>query len=218
MITMVTFTGFSGSGKTTLVSQVVKILTGKGHKVAVIKHDGHGHNIFNQKPGSDSVSHREAGANCSIVSNSSGYSMECVTGEDKLPQELASLVPADTDLIICEGFKNSNLPKIEVVRKDSTDRANAGDPNLIAIATDTKLSGETVPLLDLNNPAQVADFLEDYLKENRQEIAFHLIVNGKVIPTKGFIQNMLTYSLHGQIKALKDCDSPKEIIIKAVYH
>jgi molybdopterin-guanine dinucleotide biosynthesis protein B len=213
---MVAFTGFSSSGKTTLMSSVIEHLTARGYKVAAIKHDGCGHDISNQKAGSDSMRHKKAGAECTIVSNASGYSMECSTDADKTPEELASLFSPAIDIVLVEGFKRSNLPKIEIVRS-GLERVCAGDPSRIAIASDIAVEGETIPVLDINDSATVADFVEAYLKEHRQEISLHLVVNGKPIPTKGFIQNMLTYSLHGLIKALKECDNPQEIIIKANY-
>jgi len=79
---------------------------------------------------------------------------------------LAELLPtyfADVDLVITEGFKLSGLPKIEVHRAERSPtllcRGEEDDPTLIAVASDAQLDLD-VPLLDLNDPAQVVDFIE----------------------------------------------------------
>jgi len=67
------------------------------------------------------------------------------------------------DLILTEGFKKSGLPKIEVHRRERSAtllcRGEENDPSLLAVASDEPLQLD-VPVLDLNNPAQVADFVE----------------------------------------------------------
>jgi molybdopterin-guanine dinucleotide biosynthesis protein MobB len=70
------------------------------------------------------------------------------------------------DLILTEGFKKSGLPKIEVHRRERSAtlicRGEEHDPSLIAVASDEPLELD-VPVLDINNPAQVADFVEKYI-------------------------------------------------------
>ncbi len=217
MIPMVTFTGFSDSGKTTLVSKVISLLADKGFRVGSIKHDGDGHDF--DMGDSDSVKHKKAGAVCSIVSNAKGYLMQCDSPRDLAPVELAPLVPADTDIIICEGFKGRKLPKIEVIRKDNNKgRANEGDPNLIAIVSDdNSIKTDGLPLFDINDAENVVSFITERFLTYTPPFRLQLVVNGEVVPTKDFILEMLTYSIHGLIKPLKGCDNPKEIVIKAVY-
>jgi molybdopterin-guanine dinucleotide biosynthesis protein MobB len=69
------------------------------------------------------------------------------------------------DLILTEGFKKSALPKIEVHRAERSPtllcRDEQYDPSLLAVASDEPLDLD-VPVLDLNNPAQVADFVEKH--------------------------------------------------------
>ncbi|MDR0453996.1 MAG: molybdopterin-guanine dinucleotide biosynthesis protein B [Deferribacteraceae bacterium] len=217
MLPIVTFTGFSNSGKTTLVSKVITLLTDKGFHVASIKHDGNTHD-FNIAD-SDSVRHKKSGAVCSIVSNAKGFLVHCDSSKDKSPAELAYLTPADADIIICEGFKNRSLPKIEVVRKDNgKDRSNDSDPNLIAVVSDDdSLKTDGIPFFDINNAPGVTSFIEEKFLAKKPPYKLQLVVNGEAVPTKDFLREMLTYSIQGLIKPLKGCDRPKEIIIKAIY-
>lgn len=52
--------GYKNSGKTTLITRLIPELTGRGYKVAVIKHDGH--DFKSDVPGTDSYRHQKAGA------------------------------------------------------------------------------------------------------------------------------------------------------------
>lgn len=52
--------GTKNSGKTTLITRLLPVLTGKGYKVAVIKHDGH--DFACDVPGTDSYRFTENGA------------------------------------------------------------------------------------------------------------------------------------------------------------
>jgi molybdopterin-guanine dinucleotide biosynthesis protein MobB len=214
MIPILLFSGYSGSGKTTLMSSVVNILTKQGLSVATIKHDGSDHYLGEPLQG-DSAKHKKAGAVCSIVSNSTTTVSVTDRNANATIQELFLLVPTGTDLILGEGFKSSELPKIEVHRSGK-ERLPLDTPNIIALATDDRKNAE-IPVLDINDPEAVAAFVMEFYKANKQDISLHLIVNGEPVPTKGFLQNMLTYSIHGLIKALKGCEEPKEIIIKAKY-
>lgn len=212
MIPIITFTGYSNSGKTTVVSAVIKELSSRGYKVASIKHDGHGHSFdLSEK---DSHKHKNAGAVCSIMTNRHGFEMLCDADRDSSPEEMLSLLPAATDIAVCEGFKGSSLPKIEVVRKGN-ERANEDDPELVAVVSDAPVEG--VVSFDFDEISEIAGFLEDRFIKTRPEMALHLIVDGKPVQTKDFLLKMLTYSIHGLIKPLKGCDNPEEIIIKAVY-
>ena len=53
-------TGWKNSGKTTLVEALVRELTGRGWRIATVKHAHHDFDI--DKEGTDSFRHRKAGA------------------------------------------------------------------------------------------------------------------------------------------------------------
>ena len=84
-------------------------------------------------------------------------------------EELIATYFSDVDVILTEGFKKSGLPKIEVHRAERSAtlicRGEEHDPSLLAVASDEALDLD-VPLLDLNNPAQVANFVEKHIIKN----------------------------------------------------
>jgi molybdopterin-guanine dinucleotide biosynthesis protein MobB len=78
-------------------------------------------------------------------------------------EELIDLYFRDMDLVLVEGFRKSGLLKIELFRKEKNDppicRGETDDPTLIAVASDHPLTMD-VPVLDLNDPKAIADFIE----------------------------------------------------------
>jgi len=157
----VSFVAKSGTGKTTLLEKVIAELKGRGYRVGVIKHDAHRFNI--DHPGKDSYRLTAAGADTMLVASPEKLALVKQHAESPPIEELIATYFSDVDLILTEGFKKSGLPKIEVHRKERSAtllcRGEQHDPSLLAVASDEPLQLD-VPVLDLNNPAQVADFVE----------------------------------------------------------
>lgn len=157
------FAGFSGSGKTMLVERLIPALKLRGLRVSVVKHAHHKFDI--DHPGKDSWRHREAGAFEVVVASDRRLAL---MREFEQPAQLsahhllAELWPG-VDWVLIEGFKDSNLPKVEVWRPQSGKPARyPHDPLIVAIATDAPeaLPEETLrPVLDLNDPDAVAEWL-----------------------------------------------------------
>lgn len=158
----VSFVAKSGTGKTTLLEKVIAELKGRGWRVGAIKHDAHRFDI--DHPGKDSHRLTAAGADTMLIT--SPEKLALVKRHDAAPP-LGSLIATyfgDVDIVLTEGFKLSDLPKIEVHRGERSSsllcRGERDDPTLVAVASDESLELD-VPLLDLNNPASVADFIEE---------------------------------------------------------
>ncbi len=158
---VVCFVAKSGTGKTTLLEKVITELKGRGYRVGVIKHDAHRFDI--DHPGKDSHRLTAAGADTMLVSSPEKLALVRLHAEAPPIEELIAIYFSDVDVVLTEGFKKSTLPKIEVHRRERSAtlicRGEEHDPALIAVASDEPLELD-VPVLDLNNPARVADFVE----------------------------------------------------------
>lgn len=152
------FAGWSGSGKTTLVEQVIGLLAARGLAVSLVKHAHHTFDIDHQ--GKDSWRHRHAGCREVLISSGMRWSlMHELRGDDEMPLEGLLAKLTDCDLVLVEGFKRAAIPKIEVRRTVVSEPAFfPDDANIVAVATDTPLDTH-LPQLDINDPAQVADFI-----------------------------------------------------------
>lgn len=153
------FAGYSGVGKTTLVEQLIPLLIAKGIRVSVIKHAHHDFDI--DKPGKDSHRHREAGAFEVLITAGKRWVLLHELRDEPEPSlsvQLSRLSPCD--LVIVEGFKKSPIPKIEIWRKANLKPLmHPDDPNIIAVASDEQLDTGKLPLLALNDPPAIAEFI-----------------------------------------------------------
>lgn len=163
------FAAFSGTGKTTLLVKLLPLLVKRGIRVGMIKHAHHDFDI--DTPGKDSYQLRKAGARQMLVASSRRRALVTETAAQQEPQleELIDMLDLDSiDLILVEGFKHLAFPKIEL------HRAGLGHPllfredkNIIALAADDTPDLRDLPLLDINNPDAIADFVIAWLKRVR---------------------------------------------------
>lgn len=154
-------TGWKNSGKTTLTEKLVTELSRRGWKVSTVKHAHHEFDI--DKEGTDSFRHRQAGASeVAIVSGRRWALMHELRGEDEptLEEVLARLAPCD--LVLVEGYKREGHSKIETRRTGAKDTAplSAGDPSILAIASDHAVADSALPAFDLDDVGAIADFIE----------------------------------------------------------
>jgi len=148
--------GFSGSGKTTLISGLVAMLTRRGMRVATIKHDVHGFEM--DQPGKDSWRHKQAGAAATIVTSPKQIGMVMDVDHDHHPLELLPFL-SGMDIVLVEGFKRADLPKIEAFRPENNKPpACKGDPQLLAVVCDTSLKWG-VPQYLSDDIDGIADFV-----------------------------------------------------------
>jgi len=171
------FAGYSGSGKTTLVEKLIPALKQRGLRVSVIKHAHHKFDI--DHPGKDTFRHREAGAFEVVVASQNRLALmrEFEQPSELTVHQLIAELYEGVDWVLVEGFKHSDLLKIEVWRASSNKPNRYMDDDfVVAIATDSpdQLPVATLrPVLDLNDAEAVANFLVnnqdrfDYSFENR---------------------------------------------------
>jgi molybdopterin-guanine dinucleotide biosynthesis protein MobB len=154
----VSFIGKKKSGKTTVVLGVIRELRSRGYRIAALKHDTHGFDI--DVPGTDSYRFRETGAEVVGVSSPDKYVWLNTVSEEPSLQDLARQICEPVDLIITEGFKKQDAPKIEVSRRArSTELVSAAD-ELIAITSDQAFADYPVPQFALDDFRGLADLIE----------------------------------------------------------
>lgn len=160
--------GHSGMGKTTLLEKLVPELTSRGLAVSLIKHSHKDIDI--DRPGKDSYRLREAGCHeVLLLGNHRWALMHELRGTEEPPLSYLLSRLQHCDLVLVEGFKGGDFPKLEVWR------AELGKPTLwpawpgiTAVASDATMpversravaDGPTPPVwLSLEEVPRIADF------------------------------------------------------------
>jgi len=147
----------SNVGKTYLLEGLIKELKFRGYSIATIKHDVHGFDI--DKKGKDTYKHREAGSETVIISSKNRFAMIKELEEETELNDIIKMV-LDKDIILIEGYKKSNLRKIEVFREGVSEKIITPKNKLIAIASDTNLDIDDIIIVHKENCKKLADLIE----------------------------------------------------------
>ena len=152
----------SGTGKTTLLEKLIAEMKQRGFRVAAIKHDAHRFNIDHE--GKDSWRLTAAGADTMLVTSPEKLAMVKQYAKEYEPSLAESVTTycSDVDIVLTEGFKKSTMPKIEVHRRERSEkllcRDEEHDPTLIAVASDSPMEID-VPLYDINDSQGLCDLI-----------------------------------------------------------
>lgn len=148
----------SNVGKTLLIENLIKELKNRGYNIATIKHDVHGFDI--DKKGKDTYKHREAGAETVAISSKNRFAIIKEVNEEIELNDIIKLL-LDKDIILVEGYKNSNLRKIEIYRSGVSDKIITPREKLIAVASDINLNLKDIKVVDKNSIKKLADLIEE---------------------------------------------------------
>jgi len=158
---------WSGTGKTSLLKKLIPALYARGIRTGVIKHTHHNMDI--DKPGKDSYELRRAGAAQTMVASAQRWALMTETPE-KDTLDLNYLVSrmdhSALDLVFVEGFKHESVAKILLFRQGTGHGVDelTLDQDVIAVASDVSLTIQ-MPVLNLNNTDEIADFIEAWLQK-----------------------------------------------------
>ncbi len=149
---IIAISGFKNSGKTTVIQNIIPLLTKHNLKVGTIKHDGH--DFEPDVPNTDTFKHRQSGASGVAIFSDSRFMItknEAVGVEDILPYF------RNYDIILLEGFKNSEYNKLEIVRSEITTIPYCKN-NVLGYITDVELKTD-VPLFKTDDYTSIANFI-----------------------------------------------------------
>jgi molybdopterin-guanine dinucleotide biosynthesis protein B len=157
--------GWKNSGKTTLMTRLIAELARRGYAVSVIKHAHEAFEIDHR--GRDSFKMREAGAAEVALSSPRRFALMRELGaapELSFAEVLSYIGPRD--LVLVEGFKREDFPKIEIRKEGAASRKplRGEFPGIVAIASDRpKAETEALPVFHLDDIASMAEFIEGHL-------------------------------------------------------
>ena len=157
----VAFTGPSNSGKTTLVQKVAKVLINE-RKVAIIKNDPKDKAQFDVE-GKDSYKFSQTGAEVVVTSPTR---TTYFSKREKSLDEIVAMIN-DFDILLVEGLKTLPLPRIAIFR-NKIDESYFSCSEAIAVDESIDLAlydiPEEIDILDLNNTAQIIEWINAHAK------------------------------------------------------
>ncbi len=158
-------TGWKNSGKTTLVTRLVSHFVDKGLRVSTIKHAHESFDVDHE--GTDSYAHRAAGAHEVAIASPKRWALLHEAASAGAAPTLETMISrlSPCDLVLVEGYKSSDLPKIECIRK----QARAGNPiwktnsSIVALAIDEPEKSCSLPQFQIDAIEDMADYMAQLL-------------------------------------------------------
>jgi len=210
MQSIISFVGKSGSGKTTLLEKVIAELKKRGYKVAIIKHSHHKDDL--DTAAKDTWRFTQAGTELSAINSLDHLAIYRRMDKFFDPQDIANFVLWDYDILLTEGFKGSNYPKIEVHRAEQGKGLLTDPKLLLAVVTDEPLEVD-VPQLSREDVGGIADIIEKTIIAHKGETDLTMIINGKSTPIPPLLKDTLSRTLSAMIPDLQNNGNIKSLHI-----
>ena len=156
-VPIISFVGRSGSGKTTLLEKLIPELNRRGYRVAVIKHHPDP-GLETDSEGKDTWRMACAGADQVILAAPDQIVHWKFTQRENSLREIAATLQ-DVNLILTEGYKREDAPKIEISRGKESLPLLSLPEELVAAVSDRQLD-LPIPLFGLDDVVGLADLIE----------------------------------------------------------
>jgi len=199
MVPIISVVGKSGSGKTKFLTKLIPELTKRGYKIGVIKHDVHSQIDL---PGKDSWKISQSGAQPVLIAGPKKMALIQSLDKEYNLEHLSTYCP-DADLILTEGYKKENKPKIEIY---SSGKPLGEENELLAIVgrgKSPKIKSD-IPWFRFNEIPKVTDLLEKkFLVKKIKPKKVELFLDRKVVPLNPFVQGFISSTVGGMLKSLK---------------
>lgn len=193
---IISIVGNSHSGKTTLLESLIAELKRRDYKVAIVKHSHHANDL--DTASKDTWRFTKAGSEISAINSLDHLAIYRRTENYFDPQEISNFIIWDYDLILTEGFKGSNYPKIEVLRNEQSKELITDPQQLLAVVTDEPLDVD-VPQFSRDDIAGIADLIINKIITGQRENDIDLIVNGAYTPISPPLKDLLVRTLFAMI-------------------
>jgi len=195
---IVSIIGRSKSGKTTLVEKLITELGSRGYRIATVKHTPHGMSF--DKPDKDTWRYLEAGSVAAVASSEDKMVLIRPVASGMTFDDIARILGEDCDLILAEGFKQDDAPKIEVHRRE-VGPLLSGIRKLVAVVTDEPVATKARQFGFADIKA-LADLLETgFIKPQRERLSVY--VNNAPLSLSTFPKEFVTNVLLAMASSLK---------------
>jgi len=199
--------GWSKSGKTALMEEHIKGFKGRGLRVAALKHHGHPGDVFPE--GKDTTRFLKAGADLAVLFGQGGLELS----RPLLDPDPQGLLPYlwGYDLVLVEGLKGSNYPKVEVYNGSPEGLLYQKVKGVLALVSD-QVEVQGIPTFKTHEVDALVDYLMEKLPLKRQRLT--LVADGREVALNAFVERMLYGLVKAMVAPLKGCEDVKEVVLR----
>ena len=164
--------GWSGSGKTHLTCRLIKYFVKKKIIVSTFKHTHHSVEI--DKKGKDSYLHRHSGAREVMLGGENNWALIHKGKNNKKFEfdDLKKKFSKENDLLIVEGYKKLDIPKIELynskIKKPLISDKSSKAIAIVYDIVDGNIMNSDLPIFNFKNTKDIGEFILKYLKLNEK--------------------------------------------------
>lgn len=208
MIPMIAFVGDKKSGKTLILEQVVKTLTKRQKKIALLKHTAHSFKL--DYPETDTARIFQAGAQLVAIAGKQELGLYGQMGFELDPEAVRDLFFPAVEAVLVEGYRNSLLPKIVVSLRHEVPAWARELGGLLAVVSENKPS---FPVKHFK-PTQInrlADLIEAFIKAHRGKREVKIYLDGKPLQIKPFIKDFFLNTITAMVGSLKGTEGARRI-------
>ncbi|HOO55875.1 MAG TPA: molybdopterin-guanine dinucleotide biosynthesis protein B [bacterium] len=200
----------SNAGKTTLVEKLIAALTGEGYKVGSIKFTSH---VFDpDTEGKDTWKHTRAGAYATALATPGKTALfvprENAADIDELVYEYFTLA----DIVIGEGGKEQNCPKIKILTDEDT-LPEPDDGDVLFYVCDRKIESDR-DVFRRDDIEGMVGFLKDKYFQYVSRSEVRVWMDGKFLAIKPFVKAFIGQTIKGMLRSLKGGKNAEKIHIK----
>ena len=199
MVPVIAIVGKSGAGKTVIMEKLITEFKARGYRVGAVKHAHQ--TVELDAPGKDTWRFSQAGCDAVAVSSPSRITIFNNLDHEPLLEETVLLLGENYDIILAEGFKTARAPKIEVCPSGKPGDMICSESELRAVISDGRLSVK-IPLFGRGDISKIADFIENDIMATMPD-DMSVTVNGKNLPLKRFVKDIIASSILAMIGTLK---------------
>lgn len=157
-------TGYQDSGKTTYLNKILSQLAMQNLKAVTLKHHGHG-----GKPDvveeADSALHVSSGAAASLVEGGGRLLLQTENIDWTLDEKINLLTALNPDVILIEGHKFEDYPKLVLLRQNTDFHLLNKLNNIVAVIYQNQKpvdNYDSFPIFHRNDPSSV-NWVTDYI-------------------------------------------------------
>jgi len=210
MLPVLCVVGRPDSGSAAVVEGLVRELTGKGVRVAVVAQDDKAASLDSLSP--EAARYAAAGSETVIVSAPGTVATVRRAEEAPSLDELVWEMREEYDLVLVDGFRHSSFPKLEVHRADEEEGLLCHKNELLAVVGD-RPEGLDIPAFAVDDLSGLTELVRRrFLTVEPGEDAA-LFIDGVRLPLAMFVRKLLASTILGMVRSLKGVEEPKSVVV-----